>query len=213
MNRRSLSLLAAAALLLPAAPAFAANKTLPAQRLYRYYDNYLALPAAERSHFTVAYYLKQQDGAPLAAPVWMVDGARRTPIPLRADGKMLRLPTAAELANAKVEFGIDETAKIGLGVGPEPSAAPSADLDARDLALAVSQAASGMKKMAGIMALAVPKVQEVAFLGAGSGEVEFADGHRAPLPLVKGSPTYNPANQPNARRIHLARVPAKLDLN
>lgn len=212
MNRRSLVLLAASALLLSAPTALAANKTLTAQRLYRYYDNYLALPAAERSHFTVAYYLKQ-DGKPLSAQVWMVDGARRTAIPLRADGRILRLPTAAELTGAQVEFGLDESAKIGLVVGPEPSAAPAADLDAHDLALAVSQAGAGMKKMAGLMALAVPKVQEVAFVGAPSGEVEFADGHRAPLPLVKGQPTYNPANLPNARRIHLAKVPTKLDLN
>ena len=212
MNRRSLALMAAVALLAPATSAFAANKTLTAQRLYRYYDNYLALPAAERSHFTVGYILTQ-DGKPLSAPVWMVDGARRTPIPLSSDGRMLRLPTAAELASAKVEIGIDETAKIGLSLGPEASGPRATDLDAHDLASAVSQAASGMKKMAGIMALAVPKVQEVAFVGSGSGEVEFSDGHRAALPLVKGAPTYNPANQPNAKRIHLAKPPTKLDLN
>jgi hypothetical protein len=211
MNRRSLVLLAAA-ILAVASPVLAANKTIPAARLFRYYDKYLSLPAAERNHFTVGYYL-HQDGHGLAAPAWMVEGERRTALPLRADGKILRLPTPGELAGGKVEIGLDEAVKLGLQLGPESVIPPSADLDAHELDLAIAQAAAGMKKMAGLMALAVPKVQEVAFLGAPSGEVEFADGHRAPLPLVKGAPTYNPANQPGARRIRLAKVPTKLDLN
>ena len=211
MTRRPIAILGAAVLLL-ATPALAANKTLSAQRIFRYYDKYLSLPAAERSHFTVGYYL-HQDGHGLAAPVWMVLGGRRTPIPLRADGRILRLPTAAELADGQVEIGVDEATKLGLSLGPEPSVAPSADLDARELALALDQAAAGMKKMAGVMSLALPKLKEVDFPGAPSGDVEFADGHRAPLPLVKGVPVYNPTTQPNARRIRLARAPSKLDLN
>ena len=212
MNRRSLVLLAAAALLLAAPSAFAANKTIPAARLFRYYDKYLSLPAAERSHFTVAYYLRQ-DGHGLTAPAWMVEGERRTPLPMRADGRILRLPTPSELTAGKVEIGLDESAKLGLVLGPEPVIAPSADLDAHELDLAIVQAGAGMKKMAGIMALAVPPVRQVAFPGAPSGEIEFADGRRAPLPMVNGAPTYTPASQPGARRIHLTRVPAKLDMN
>lgn len=211
MTRRPIAILGAVVLLL-ATPALAANKTLSAQRIFRYYDKYLSLPAAERSHFTVGYYLHQGDQG-LAAPVWLVQGGRRTPIPLRADGKILRLPTAAELADGQVEIGVDEATKLGLALGPEPVMAPSTDLDAHELALAIDQAAAGMKKMAGVMSLALPKLQTVTFPGAPSGEVVFADGRRAPLPLVKGVPTYNPTIQPNAKRIHLAKPPVKLDID
>jgi hypothetical protein len=70
-----------------------------------------------------------------------------------------------------------------------------------------------MKKIAGVMALALPTPKAVLFIGASSGEAELADGRRVTLPLVKGAPAYDPAAIPNARRIHLAKVPSKLDID
>jgi hypothetical protein len=203
--------LAAGLAVLAGQPAAAASKVIDAAKLYNHYDAYLKLPPAERSHFTMAYYL-HVGPQPLTAAVWLLDGPTKTPIPLRADGKVLKFPTAAQLGAAKVQVDVDETMKIGNTIGLEPLVAPAAELDARELAAAVAQAAPGMKKIAGVMALALPTPKMVLFVGVPSGEAELADGRRVPLPLVKGVPAYDPAAIPNAKRIRLPKAPQKLDI-
>jgi hypothetical protein len=195
-----------------AAAAAAAAKLIDASKLFTHYDAYLKLPAGERSHFIMAFYLKSA-GQPMSAPLFLVEGATRTPIPMRADGKVLKLPTLAQLDKAKVDLGVEEGTKIGETLGLEPVVAPAVDLDAHELAAAIAQAGPGMKKIAGILAMALPTPKAVLFVGAPSGEAELADGKRVPLPMVKGSPAYDPAAIPNARRIHLPSVPRKLDID
>ncbi|MFL5297413.1 MAG: hypothetical protein ACJ798_13610 [Phenylobacterium sp.] len=195
-----------------APPALAAGKQIDAGKLFTRLDAYQKLPPAERSHFTMAYYL-HIGPQPLTAPMVLVEGATRTPIPLRADGKVLKLPTPAQLEKAKVEIGVDEATKIGETIGLEPLTPAAADLDARELAAAIAQAGPGMKKIAGVFGLALPTPKAVLFQGVASGEAELADGRRVPLPLVKGAPSYDPAVTPNARRIRLPGVPRKLDID
>jgi hypothetical protein len=196
-----------------AAPhAEAASKLVDAGKVFPLASNYLKLPAAERSRFTAAYYLKT-GGQPLSVPAWIVTDGKRMPLPLDANGKVGRLPTLAELDHGKLELGVDAATKVQITLGIEPLVAPATDLDARELAEAIAQAATGSKKAAGILALAMPKLDDVVFVGAGSGEIEFADGRKAPLPIVKGQPTYTPAAQPGARRIRLAKTPMKLDID
>ncbi len=202
--------IAAAAFAL-AAPAWAANKTLDAAKAFPYLAAYLKLPAGERSHFTLAYYF-HRGSEPLKAQAWLVEGAKRTPLALRADGKVERLPDLAQLEHDQLEIAIDAALKINNVLGVEPLIAPAADLDAHELAVSIAQAAVGSRKAVGVMALAMPKLTNVGFVGVPSGDVEFADGHRASLPLVKGVPTYTPDLQPNARRIRLPAVPRKLDI-
>ncbi len=196
-----------------AAPALAANKVIDAGKVFVRLDAYWKLPAAERSHFAMAFRLRTAGGAPLTAPVTLVDGDKRTPIPLGPDGKVLVLPTAAQLADGKVEIGVDASTKLGANIGLEPLVPPATDLDAKELAAAIGQAGPGMKKIAGVLGLALPMPKAVLFVGAPSGEAELADGRRVPLPMVKGAPAYDPATLPNARRIHLAKVPQKLDID
>ena len=213
MVHRLRSLVTALALALAAAtPALAAEKVVEIGKAFPFLKGYLELPPAERSHFTMAYYLKV-GSTPLTAPVWVVEGDRRTPMALGAAGKVQHLPSLAQLADAKLVIAVDPATKINATIGVEPLTPPAADLDAHELAAAIAQAAVGEKKAAGIMAMAMPKLSNVGFVGVPSGEVEFADGRRAPLPTIKGLLTYDPAAQPNARRIRLPRIPDKLDIN
>lgn len=212
MRRLGIGLAVLAACAAAAAPAFAANKRIEVKKAFQFLGNYQKLPIAERNRFTLAYTFKI-GGQPMTAPVWIEVDGKRAPFPLDASGRAQRLPTPAELDHGTLEFGLDEATKIGLNLGIEPLMAPAADLDAHELAEAIAQAAVGSKKAAGFLALAVPKLDDIAFVGAGSGEVEFADGRRAPLPIVKGYPTYRPSTQPGAKTIHLAKVPAKLDID
>ena len=70
-------------------PARAADKVVELKKVFPYLDAYLSLPPAERSRFSL-FYAFRQDGRPLAAPVWIVDGARRTPLTL-VEGRAERL--------------------------------------------------------------------------------------------------------------------------
>jgi hypothetical protein len=213
MARPRRKLLAALALILAvASPALAAERIIEASKVLIYLQPYLKLPPAERNHFTLAYYLRV-GGEPLAAPVALVVGDRRIPIPVSPRGKLERLPSLAELDGGKLAFGFDPATKINLTLGIEPLVTPAMDLDAHELAAAVAQATTGERKVAGVMAMVMPKLSNVGFVGVTSGEVEFADGRRAPLPTIKGLVAYDPAAQPNAKRIHLPKVPDRLEIN
>jgi hypothetical protein len=205
------TILAGAFALACAAPAWAADKVADPKKVFSYLDAYLKLPAAERSRFKINYYL-HIGPQPLTAPVWLVEGAKRTPVPLRADGRVERLPTLAQLDGAKVQFGVEEGTKLGCTVGIETMAAPATEMDAREVAAALSQAAVGVKKAAGIMAMAMPKLSQVSFPGAPSGEVVMADGKRVPLPLLKGVPSFNPSDFPSAKTLRFPKAPLKTDM-
>ena len=211
MSRTSRRSLLAGVLALAALPAAASDKLVDPKKVFRYLDEYQKLPAAERSRFRINYYL-HVGPQPLTAPVWLVEGAKKTQLPLRAtDGRVERLPTSAQLETAKIQIGVDEGVKVGLTIGIE-TLAPTVEMDARDVAAALAQAAAGLKKAAGIMAMALPKLSQVSFVGVASGEVIAADGKRAPLPLVRGAPTFKPSDYPTARTLKFPKAPSKGDM-
>jgi hypothetical protein len=210
-SRRTI-LLGALALAVPAAASAAmTDKLVDPKKAFTYLDAYLKLPPAERSRFRINYYF-HIGGQPLTAPVWIVEGARRTPVPLRADGRVERLPTLAQLDSAKLQFGVEEGTKLGCTIGIETIAPPAAEMDAREVAAALAQAAVGVKKAAGIMAMAMPKLSQVSFPGVASGEVVMADGKHAPLPLLKGVPSFKPTDFPAAKTLRFPKAPLKLDM-
>jgi len=202
---------AATVAVLASGPAAAAGKSVDAKKVFPYLDAYLKLPAAERSRFRLTY-LFTRDGKPLAAPVWLIDGAAKTPIPLRGDGAAARLPTLAQLDGAKVQIDVEEGVKLGVHMIMEPTLAPAADLDARELAAAYAQCTVGIKKSLGILAMAMPKLSGVVFVGVPSGEAELADGRRVPLPVVKGAVTFMPSALPGARVLHFPKAPSRVEI-
>ena len=191
------AVLAGLATLAFATQANAAGKLVEAKKVFPYLDAYLRLAPGDRSRFRMAYYFKK-DGKPLTAPIWLVDGGSRQPVAVRADGRVERLPTATQLDRARIQVDIDAGAKVGVSMSLEPTLAPAVDLDARELAAALLQAASGIRKALGVLALAMPKLDALQFHGVTSGQVEFADGRRAALPVVKGILTFNPTTMPGA---------------
>src|SRR3954465_10165651 len=94
-----------------AAPAAASDKLIDPKKILPYLDAYLKLPAAERNHFKINYYL-HVGPQPLTAPVWLGEGARRTAVPLRGDGRVDRLPTLAQLDGAKINIDVPEGTKM-----------------------------------------------------------------------------------------------------
>ena len=142
--------------------------------------------------------------------MWLIDGAPRTPLPIRADGRVLRLPTVEQIDHGEILVSGPHKARYSVRLEMHPLVAPAAEMDAASLAAAVGQAASAVKSLAGPLSFAVPKFSGVLFPGGTQGEVIYADGHRAALPLDKGAARFNPADHPGARVIRFARAPEGL---
>ena len=68
-------------------------------------------------------------------------------------------PLAVATASYEVLSAAFEEAGVKLGVHMvmEPTMAPAADMDARELAAAYAQCATGIRKSLGILAMAMPK--------------------------------------------------------
>ncbi|HYE43769.1 MAG TPA: hypothetical protein VEA15_10285 [Caulobacteraceae bacterium] len=204
--------LAAVAATAAAGPAFAAaDKTVPCDKVFPFLENYLKIPAAERNRFTVAYYLMVDGKAPKGLQGWLGTGATRTAVPIGADGKVQRLPTLAQLkAKTPLTFDGMEAAKFSINMVVEPLMRPAVEIKAAELSLAVAQAAKGAKKAAGLMAVAVPKLDRVLFKGVSAGTVVHADGKTTPMTVVKGSPVFDPEKQKTAATLRFARAPSQM---
>jgi hypothetical protein len=183
-------------------------KSVDAAKVFTYWQNYLELPAAERSRFRMVYTLVSA-GKPLTVPVTLVVDGRRAQLPLR-EGLVLKMPNLDETRRGKIEVAVPPDTKLGVRMAVEPLARPALRMDARDLAISVEQAAKGVKKEAGLMAAMAPNLTKVTITGPTSGEVELADGRRAPLPLEDGKPVFDPAKFPGARALRFKTVPAHL---
>ena len=218
MRRR---LFLAAALALAVAPAASAQstpapgrKTVEVGKVFPYFDRYLRLPAAERDRFSMAYYWSR-DGKPLTGPVAvLVDGPNRVPITAGPNGRVERLPTLAQIAAKRpLTFeGLPAATKLNLSLSIEPTLRPAAELPAPELAAAVAQASRGAKKAAGMMRLAMPKLDAVRLVGAQGAEVVTADGRALPLPVEKGVPVFRPSQHPNAQLVRSRTPPRQLQI-
>lgn len=197
-----------------AGPALAAGKkSVEVAKVFPYLENYLKLPAAERSRFTLAYYL-QRDGRPAAGVKGaLVQGEVRTPLAVNAAGRVSPLPTLAQIkARAMVEFDVPENTRFSMSLAIEPLMRPAAELSAAELALAVTQAAKGTKKAAGLMGVAMPAITAVHFKGAAGGQAIDANGRATTLPVVSGAPVFEPAKYSNARTVRFSRAPTQMSL-
>jgi hypothetical protein len=207
--------LIASALALAAAPALAADKkSVEVGKAFPYLENFWKLPAGERSRFTVVYYLKR-DGRPAAGLRGaIVLGATRIPVSVGATGRVSPLPTLAQIrGGAKLEFDVPADTRFSMGMQIEPTARPAAEMSAPDLALAVTQAAKGAKKVAGLMGMAMPTIAAVAFKGVSAGTVVHADGRTAALPVKEGMPFFQPGKLRTAATLKFARAPSQLLLS
>ena len=210
-SRRSLLLLVLAASL-AAGPVLAAEKVIDPKKVFPYLLNYWKLAPAERSRFTLAYVFKH-NGQPLPGAMWILMGTSKATLPLGPEGRVLRLPTAAELEDGKLQIALDEKEKVNVNLQVEALVRPAAQLDARDLAAAIDQATAGEKKVAGLVGFMAPKLTETLFVGVASGEAQFADGHRVPLPLDDGAPAFAPAKFPGAVKVVLPKAPTRILIN
>lgn len=207
-------LIAAAPLLLAAGlagPALGqARKVAPARRLFPFLDRYLQIPAAQRSRFRLAYHLSR-DGRPAAGVrAWYVQGEARSPILVAADGRLSPLPTLAQWREAEVELDVPADTPLGVNMSLEAVVTPAARMAAAPLAEAVDQARAAIRRAAGLMGFAAPRMAAVTLRDAGSARVELTGGREAALPLAGGHPRFEPGAHRGAEAVVCGRAPTRL---
>ncbi|HYF22422.1 MAG TPA: hypothetical protein VD929_03395 [Caulobacteraceae bacterium] len=194
--------------------AAAAEKTFELKKGFPYLENYLKLPAAERSKFVMVYRYKLSGAPQEALKLAVVEGQSRSLIPVAADGRVTRTPTLAQLkSKARLDVDAPKGAKLDVNLTMEPVARPAAEMDAAELRAAAAQATKGAKKAAGLVGMVVPTFDRVVFKGATGAEVVYADGRKAALPVVEGSPVMDVAKHPTARTVRFAKVPVLVALD
>lgn len=216
-RRAALTGLAALPLLsggLAAFPAWADDKLTEVGKVFRFYDLYLGIPAADRTRFSMAYFFVPQKGsAPLGITMIGPNGAR-TPLPVGPDGRVQRLPTLADFkAKAKLEFDAVKGASYKGEMMLLARVTPAATLAAADLNAAIAQCQKAIKAKAGLIGFAVPKIKRVALHGAGSGTAIDAKGGSRPLPVHSGVLSYDPELMPGIVTLKLARAPTRIELD
>jgi len=214
MNRRDLVLTAAALTVAPGAVLAADDKKKPApplKKVFPYYDLYLGIPTAERSRFVMAYYLKV-NGKPAGGQNLFVvmPGGGRTLLTLAADGRVTRMPTLAEMKDGVLDVDRkNPTDKFSVSMEMQPVVRLGESMAAADLVAAIDQCNAAIKKRAGVIGFAVPKMEQVLFAGAPSGSALLGEGRIAPLPQFKGMAIYRPAALPGAQVLKFAKAPTR----
>jgi hypothetical protein len=216
MSGRSNRFALAAALgaVLFAAPALAAGgKSVEVAKAFPYLENYLTLPAAQRTHFTVAYILSENGRPATSLKAWVVDGGQRIPIVINANGKIMRSPTLGQLrSHAMVQFDAPPTTKFSERLSIEPLIPASASLDASYLVIAVNQADAAVRKAAGVLGFAAPKLTRIVFTGGAGGEAVWPDGHAVKLGVQKGMMVFDINAQKGAKTIRFTRAPTSMEV-
>ena len=213
-SRRDLILTAAALAVAPGAALAADDKKKPApplKKVFPYYDLYLGIPAAERSRFVMAYYLKV-NGKPAGGQNLFVvmPGGGRTLLTLAADGRVTRMPTLAEMKDGVLDVDRKSpTDKFSVSMEMQPVVRLGESMAAADLVAAIDQCNAAIKKRAGVIGFAVPKMEQVLFAGAPSGSALLGEGRIAPLPQFKGMAIYRPAALPGAQVLKFAKAPTR----
>jgi len=192
------------------------TQTLPASKVFPFFDTYLGLPLSDRDHFRMEYAVNG-DGPPGNAHLILRRPTGDVPIQLAADGRILTEPTAADLKSGLVVMTTPKGSHYGIALRLVASSTPAQTLDVAPLKTGIDQARAAARKAAGVMAMMVPDFETVCFVGAGNGQVVLDDGKTMPLKISAPpsaqkflNPCLTPADLPQARQVTLARTPTAL---
>ena len=197
--------------------AFADVTTISIDKGFPYLSAYLAMPAAERSRFYLAFraYRDKHPVAGVSAAIIAANGAR-TPIAFDHMGMVTtRLPDLAVLkSGAHIEI---DGAPFELGPELRCATPPATHVDVHDLALALAQVNAAVVKFAGAFSFVIPKFTAAYFPDAGAAQALMADGRTAALPAFSwpalGAVSYiEPATLTGARTVVFARAPSRIVL-
>jgi hypothetical protein len=185
-------------------------------RVFPMLDRFLAIAPADRSKLALGYEVRR-DGKPAGdVRLTLVEGDKRTVLPVAPDGKVLRLPAAADLAaHAQVLVSAPKGSKLSIQLDFGASIVPAQEISVADCDLAVRQGAAAIAKAAGMLGgFLAPHVTRVSFPAAEGGVALDADGHvLQPLPLIGGVEVYQPGHIKGAKTLRFIKAASSVKLD
>ena len=132
-------------------------------KLFPFFETYIELPEADRSHFDIEYTIKASDPALDAFAMWISPDGERIDIPLDENGHPDLSSIAPYVASDPMVFTSLPKGGGSVDVQPTPRISLSDRIAISDLLKAVEQTNSAIKKEAGMMSFAAPVVKRVVF--------------------------------------------------
>ncbi|MDV6329692.1 hypothetical protein [Asticcacaulis sp. 201] len=218
LSKPTAFVLAAGLLTAPALPqavmAQTTTQKIAASDAFPGLQKFLSLPSGERSQVNVYYVLRIKKCDSSQVRLTLTSGGTTTPLTIAGDGRVTPLPNAAQLSNGTVNISGPSTCVVGPKVKVFSTQGLKTEYDAAGLATGIKQGNAAMTKIAGVMAVALPKLDRVHFIGGGEAVAEFANGQKKPLPRTgnngeypAGTPYFVPSQMGGAVKIHLSSTP------
>ena len=189
-----------------------------ADKAFPLLKGFLSLSPQERDRITIIYILKVKHGDIKQVSITLKDNGQSQKLSILSDGRISPLPTLNQIKNgARIKVtgpaGISSALRLRV-LAAQPYMQV---IDASTLSAGIAQTNKVAKKLAGVLAGAVPKITSAYFSGANQGVVINSDGTQQPLPLspgnsmiAKGTPYFSPQNHPKAVKIRLNAVPSRI---
>lgn len=165
-------------------------RQVPVKKLFPYYDFYLSLPTQDRDGFYLEY-LVLSPRADVRPRMFYAFDSVRTPVQIDSNGKILNMPDLTMFRQGKLE--VPASAPPGrIVLNLQPVVPLGRTIPAIAVANSVTDYAKAIGR-AGPLALAIPKLTGIAFRGVPAGQVVFAGGRKASLPVEGGIPVFRPS--------------------
>lgn len=181
---RGLLIAAAAWTVAGAAWAQAAERSIDAMRVFGLIPAFEALAPETRSHIALRYAITREDGSPVTvAPALVRDGVRRT-LALDPAGRVLDLPTAADLTGAQLVVATAD-GRLTAAATLDPNLPLAGEIAVAEIARALTQAQATVAAADAAAGLGSLRLRAVIFAlppGA-SATARFANGGQRPLTL------------------------------
>jgi hypothetical protein len=175
---------------------------------------FLNLSASDRSQLGIYYVVRIKRADPAAVKITMTYNGQSQALRIAPDGRILPLPTREQLnGGARITISGPASGTYAMKIHVYSSQPNGRTYNASALATGIRQGNSAMSKIAGALALMVPKLDRVYFVGGGSGEAEFANGQKKALPRTTsagefpaGTPYFVPSDMSGAIRLHFSNT-------
>tara|TARA_R110002051_G_scaffold324773_1_gene423542 strand:+ start:22372 stop:23043 length:672 start_codon:yes stop_codon:yes gene_type:complete len=191
----------------------------PLPRLFPHWQDYLDLPADDRSHFTLAYVIGSNRGVTAEdIRLWYVDATGETVLELAPDGQVLNPPDAETLQAAPMLWVNQPQGGMSVSMSFQASLGSGSEIDRLDTLLALEQANQAMRRTGGVASLFAPAFKTLIFVFDGTAPDAWAirtDGSRTPLVVQEDRATYRPNDRDmrDVERLVFGRAPMRILLD
>ncbi|MFN3229420.1 MAG: hypothetical protein ACK41P_06160, partial [Asticcacaulis sp.] len=175
----------------------------------------LKLAPSERTHMKMTYRFKITGTEARDLKIRLLSGQKVTPVTIGPKGEPSVYPTLEDLKNkAQLQFEAPKEPKVSISMELRPTTPAGTDIPVADLVKAIDQVNNGSRKMAGVLALAVPKMNAIFLFGGTNGRVVMADGSQRTLPTVSAGKVavFVPDNHKGAARLVFDTAPEQMQI-